>query len=157
MTNNNETAEPRTLTIALSIDEIFKQVEAESAWMAHMIIDKVTPPKFITEDNRAILSIKARTAYLHLCSGLLGYMQDCDFGSFDTGIAKLTLNLPADLPSKYEEVLMHHAEIAMVCDIMQDCYTGSIKAEIYGRKKDYTMTRMRELLATSRGRRLNWA
>ncbi len=111
----------RKVTISISISEVLKTVCAESACLA-LMNDGEHRPAIISSDNRRLLTLYCRNAWLNL-AGELASIVDADAFTVDTDDNATTLTLPLlladDVPAK---ALRHNAERYIAAMVLAECY-----------------------------------
>ncbi len=117
----------RKVTISISISQVLKTVYAESACMA-LMSDGERRPAIISSDNRRLLTLYCRNAWLSL-AGELASIVDAEAFTVDDDDNATTLALPLllvdDVPAK---TLRHYAERYIAAMVLADCYAMRSKA-----------------------------
>lgn len=118
----------RKVTISISISEVLKTVCAESACLA-LMSDGERRPAIISTDNRRLLTLYCRNAWLNLAGELASIVDadaftfDADAFTFDADDNATTLTLPLllddDVPAK---ALRHNAERYIAAMVLAECY-----------------------------------
>lgn len=111
----------RKVTISISISQVLKTVYAESACLA-LMSDGERRPAIISTDNRRLLVLYCRNAWLNL-AGELASIVDADAFTVDDDDNVTTLTLPLfladDVPAK---TLRNYAERYIAATVLADCY-----------------------------------
>lgn len=137
----------RKLTVALDVEEILKNVYAESACIAWMSGGEDRPEIF-TSDNRNLLALYGRNAFLSL-AGAIAPLVDSEAFSVPEDWEKLELPLllPGGSPCSGGR-LRRLAEAFVAKSVLAECYAARPQlASKFGRERDGCLSAIRLAVA----------
>lgn len=112
----------KKITIAINLDQVLKSVYAESACLALMSDNGSRPPIF-SSDNRRLLSLFCRNAWLGLACELAGAVDGKAFSLPDDDDSELRLPLLVETDITATR-LRHLAERCIKATVLADCYAA---------------------------------
>ncbi len=145
----------RKVTISISLSQVLKTVYAESACLA-LMNDGERRPAVISSDNRRLLTLYCRNAWLNLAGELAGVV-DSDAFAVDDDENATTLTIPLLLEDEVPpKALRHYAERYVSAMVLADCY--AMHSNICDRFRDMAASALSglRLAATLTSRTAYW-
>lgn len=151
---NNTVNNTKRITISISLEQVLKSVYAESACLA-LMSDNGSRPPILSSDNRRLLSLFCRNAWMSLACELAGSVDAKAFSIPDDDDSELRLPLVVETDAT-AATLRHYAERYLAATTLADCYAArEAHAAAFARQAASALAALKLSLAAT-GRRSCW-